>query len=436
MATAGVAVEIDDEAWYSAMVEAGSSCEPPGEQHKRPKSEINDETWAEAMMAASASSAVRDLEDGAAWEDAARSLIGLARMGGDVAAAGNTVASFFKVEGGAATLLVARWLRQNRPHSEPWMYRLERRQANDPTEFFVDSLADPTAIVTLRLQDGSRLQTLSVFSLSSAAAAALLGAVAVPNVSAVLEHVDAAIHEETLDKVLQRATGLSQRWADHCGFYALRGGRLPEGNYDALMVHEVLGDHVTFGPLTADDAPIVNDHWRFKKSGSLEMTEAMIARGPTVGARVDGQLASWCLVYHDLNALGMLFTRKEWRGRGLAKAVVIRLLRECGCVLTGGSSNFARAAGAARAALAAAAGSPAAVAASAAMDADASPAPPPASAASTPSDIPYALMADPNITSISLFKQLGFQWVSASNWMGYAAAVPAPGPPVFPPLQD
>ncbi|KAG5186896.1 P-loop containing nucleoside triphosphate hydrolase protein [Tribonema minus] len=83
----------------------------------------------------------------------------------------------------------------------------------------------------------------------------------------------------------------------------------------------------TLDALREGDVDAVNDTWKYKSPTSRAMVQWLVAHKPTVAVRVRGALASWCLVY-EYGALGMLFTRPEFRGRGLATVAVAHLTRQ------------------------------------------------------------------------------------------------------------
>ena len=80
-------------------------------------------------------------------------------------------------------------------------------------------------------------------------------------------------------------------------------------------------------PLTTDDADVVDATWKYRDQTSLERIQAHISCRLSAGVQVDeGTLAAWALE-QSYGAIGMLYTRAEFRRRGLAKMVVQSLAR-------------------------------------------------------------------------------------------------------------
>lgn len=75
--------------------------------------------------------------------------------------------------------------------------------------------------------------------------------------------------------------------------------------------------------LTVDDAPIVNDTWKYRTNKSIDMIRAGILHRPTAALREvsSGRVVSWITCRYD-GSMGILYTIPEFRGLGLAKHVV------------------------------------------------------------------------------------------------------------------
>jgi len=73
-----------------------------------------------------------------------------------------------------------------------------------------------------------------------------------------------------------------------------------------------------------EDAEIVDRHYEYSYSGSLEAIRRNIEDRPSSAVYVDGEIASWVLV-HDDNSMGIMYTMKEHRRKGYAVDVTIDL---------------------------------------------------------------------------------------------------------------
>ena len=80
-------------------------------------------------------------------------------------------------------------------------------------------------------------------------------------------------------------------------------------------------------PLTPEDAEDVDNHYTYQHEGSIDELRESIQKMDSACIRIDGRLASWCLVHVRDGSLGPLYTKKEFRGRGLAEAVAAHLLK-------------------------------------------------------------------------------------------------------------
>ena len=138
--------------------------------------------------------------------------------------------------------------------------------------------------------------------------------------------------------------GLRQSWVEMANLWVLCDSwRSASRN--------LLPPEYSSGPLTLEEALMVNDTWKYKSGTSITRVRSMIQNFPTMAIRTKegGSLVAWCLTYRD-GALGMLYTRDGWRGKGLAKCVVALLLgvwlqsNQCCpfCFITPGNDTSAR----------------------------------------------------------------------------------------------
>lgn len=80
--------------------------------------------------------------------------------------------------------------------------------------------------------------------------------------------------------------------------------------------------------LAVEDANTVDDSWHFRRQGTLAMIQRCIKLRPSAGVRDGaGKLVSFAVARHD-GQIGCLGTLEPHRCRGLARAVVHRLLAE------------------------------------------------------------------------------------------------------------
>ncbi|KYQ88403.1 hypothetical protein DLAC_11104 [Tieghemostelium lacteum] len=91
-----------------------------------------------------------------------------------------------------------------------------------------------------------------------------------------------------------------------------------------LLRHNSSSDQ-NIQPLTIEDAEVVNDHWKYKNSISLQYMRWACNNGISVGYRLDGKLVSWIIFCND-GSIGNLYTLEEYRGRGLAKKIVSKII--------------------------------------------------------------------------------------------------------------
>jgi len=109
-------------------------------------------------------------------------------------------------------------------------------------------------------------------------------------------------------------------------------------NWDALVDLFVLGSSLpvapdlpqgfTLAPLPPEDAGTVNATWAHKHAGSEHYIAGCLAKFPSVGIRAeDGTLVGWILTYH-YGAVGFLYVCPEYRKRGFAEILSIRVLQD------------------------------------------------------------------------------------------------------------
>jgi len=130
--------------------------------------------------------------------------------------------------------------------------------------------------------------------------------------------------KEPLLKALSNV-GLRPQWTEPANLWCLLDALPPAQGLGADLGAD-LG--VDLQPLNIDDAPTVNDNWKYKSNYSILAVQGLIASGlPCLGARcrATGRLLGWVLT-QPYGAIGMLFTMPEYRGRGVARLLIRSLL--------------------------------------------------------------------------------------------------------------
>lgn len=104
-------------------------------------------------------------------------------------------------------------------------------------------------------------------------------------------------------------------WDEPCVLFFLdRGEFKPSGTYETA-------------PLKKEHAPLVAEHWEHGKEEAEEYVAQQIERGPTCAIYENGGPVSWALTHRD-GQMGFMYTRKEYRGRGMAAAITSALSEE------------------------------------------------------------------------------------------------------------
>ncbi|MDR2183715.1 MAG: GNAT family N-acetyltransferase [Clostridiales bacterium] len=96
--------------------------------------------------------------------------------------------------------------------------------------------------------------------------------------------------------------------------------------HDGAHVYKHFSD---FGiePLTTADAEEVNEYYTYKSNGSIRRIRESIENMDSACIRIDGRPVAWCLIHAEDGSLGPLYTKSEFRGRGLAEAVLANLMK-------------------------------------------------------------------------------------------------------------
>jgi len=106
-------------------------------------------------------------------------------------------------------------------------------------------------------------------------------------------------------------------WENLCKTYVLKGDFALPSNL------EYEGD-----TLNLEDADIVNDHYTFKSDDSIYGIKDDIIHRDSSCVRINGELASWCLIHGDDDSLGPIYTKETYRKLGLGEEVTYRLMEK------------------------------------------------------------------------------------------------------------
>ena len=106
-------------------------------------------------------------------------------------------------------------------------------------------------------------------------------------------------------------------WYSPCKVFVHNGVHIAEPNQDFAIER-----------LTAADADEVNEFYTYKSDGSINRIRESIEKMDSACIRIDGRLATWCLVHMEDGSLGPLYTKAEFRGKGLAEAVAVNLMKQ------------------------------------------------------------------------------------------------------------
>ena len=115
-------------------------------------------------------------------------------------------------------------------------------------------------------------------------------------------------------------------WSSPCKTFVFNGDTVPFA--DCPYPDEALQQ---------EDAEEVDEYYTYKHDHSLLQFRKDIACQPSSCIRINGVLASWCLVHSQDGSMGPLYTKEEFRGQGLGKITGSRLMAK---VLAEGQKPF------------------------------------------------------------------------------------------------
>ena len=119
-----------------------------------------------------------------------------------------------------------------------------------------------------------------------------------------------------IDTALKLQKNKQLRYNNLCKVYVLTGSFLPIANNKYIVE-----------PLVVSDAKEVDKYYTYRHEGSDEGFRHSIKTFDSSCVRINGELAAWCLVHED-GSLGPLYTKEEFRRRGLAEIVASDLMQK------------------------------------------------------------------------------------------------------------
>ena len=106
-------------------------------------------------------------------------------------------------------------------------------------------------------------------------------------------------------------------WGSRCNVYVFTG------EFEAVENPKYKSE-----ALTLEDAEEVNRHYTYKSETSIDYMRESILTNESSCIRVNGELASWCMVHPEDGSMGPLYTKEQFRGLGLAKIITSRLIKK------------------------------------------------------------------------------------------------------------
>lgn len=79
--------------------------------------------------------------------------------------------------------------------------------------------------------------------------------------------------------------------------------------------------------LSEKDAPIVNEYWDYKHSGSIEYVKRRIRDSYSSGIEADGKLVAWVII-HDDGSLGAIYVLPGYRRKGYAQDITVDIVQK------------------------------------------------------------------------------------------------------------
>ena len=91
--------------------------------------------------------------------------------------------------------------------------------------------------------------------------------------------------------------------------------------------HKVYESKLELTDGTIDDARLVDDYYTFKDETSFEFIQDNLRHRPSSFYRVDGEAVAWVMMHRD-NSMGIMYTKKEYRGKNIAYELSMDLLNK------------------------------------------------------------------------------------------------------------
>jgi len=116
----------------------------------------------------------------------------------------------------------------------------------------------------------------------------------------------AGLEESIAHKIKARYV---EHWCNPCTIYVYTqpSVELMNGDYDVRAVAYA-------------DAAIVDKYYEFRNERSIKAIQSDIKNRPSSAVYIDGEPVCWVLVHED-NSMGIMYTREEYRRKGLAEVV-------------------------------------------------------------------------------------------------------------------
>jgi ribosomal protein S18 acetylase RimI-like enzyme len=112
------------------------------------------------------------------------------------------------------------------------------------------------------------------------------------------------------EKIMKR---FDINWTSPCNLYYM-----PKENLDLSLIKNPVQS------IALEDAEIVDKYYTYRNEHSVETIKRDIQNRPTSAIYVDGEAACWVLIHED-DSMGIMYTREEYRNRGLAVDVTLDL---------------------------------------------------------------------------------------------------------------
>jgi hypothetical protein len=309
----------EERRWLEAMeANAPGGCEPGGvegtEDPERAAREMSEEEWHAGMMAEGSDASCVRAEGDRVWD----------------AVKGMVEGGFVQVVNADQREHVCVWLHAQLPRTLRPLGVLHADAAErDLWTFYVDALPRPRALIFAKVKEQHGTFEAGVHGEQPADVVSLVHRFVMHHGGAVQRIMFSAIEGcflRPLHEHIEMTFPMRFEKEEPCNMWVL-----PEMARFRSALPDALPHGTTLGPLSAEDAEIVDATWKYRVPGkTVHMVQRIIANNPSIGLRVNGRLVSWILSYFD-GALGMLYTLDDARGHGhagvVSSALVLQRMR-------------------------------------------------------------------------------------------------------------